>query len=51
MTNNLFDPPAIVRPAQDLAALLATAKAEHLEGMRTERASLEHYRRAGLALR
>jgi DNA adenine methylase len=50
MTNNVFDPPAIVRPAEDLAALLATAKAEHSEGMRAERASLEHYRRAGLAL-
>jgi DNA adenine methylase len=50
MTNNVFEPPAIVRPAEDLAALLATAKAEHAEGMRAERASLEHYRKAGLAL-
>jgi DNA adenine methylase len=50
MTNNVFDPPAIVRPAEDLAALLATAKAEHAEGMRAEVASLEHYRKAGLAL-
>jgi hypothetical protein len=48
--SNLFDPPAIVRPAQDVAALLAAANAEHEAGEQAQRVSLEHYRKAGEAL-
>jgi hypothetical protein len=50
MTRDLFDPPAIVRTAEDLAGFLATANAEHEAGQRAELASLEHYRKAGEAL-
>ena len=46
----LFSPPALVQPAQDAAALLAAANAEHEAGQRAERAGLEHYRKAGEAL-
>ncbi len=50
MDPNLFDPPASVRPGADAAALLAAANAEHEAGWRAERASLEHYRKAGEVL-
>jgi hypothetical protein len=50
MSGDLFSPPGIVRPAEDMAALFATANAEHEAGLKAERASLEHYRRAGEAL-
>ena len=50
MRPNPLEPPAIVRPAEDLAALLAVATSEHEAGQRAERASLEHYRKAGEAL-
>ena len=42
--------PAVVRPAEDVAGLLALAKREHLAGQESERQGLEHYRRAGEAL-
>jgi hypothetical protein len=45
-----IDPPALVQPAQDLAGFFAEANAEHEAGQRAERASLEHYRKAGAAL-
>jgi hypothetical protein len=45
-----IDPPAAVRPLEDLAELLAAAKGEHEAGLTAERASLEHYRKAGQAL-
>jgi hypothetical protein len=48
---DLFDPPAMVRPAEDLAALAARANAEHEAGERLTRKGLEHYRAAGEALR
>jgi hypothetical protein len=47
---NMDTTPAIVRKAEDLAGLLAAATAEHEAGLRAERASLEHYRKAGQAL-
>jgi hypothetical protein len=50
MNHDLFSPAAAVRPAEDPAALLAAANAEHEAGLRAERASLEHYRKAGDAL-
>jgi hypothetical protein len=43
--SDLFNPPAIVRPAEDLAGFLATANAEHEAGQRAERASPERGRR------
>jgi len=46
----ILNPPAAVRPAEDLAELLAVASAEHEAGQRAERESLEHYRKAGEAL-
>jgi hypothetical protein len=50
MNEKLFNPPAAVRPAEDPGAWIATAKAEHEAGLRTQRATLEHYRKAGEAL-
>jgi hypothetical protein len=46
----LTEPPSIVQSAADLSSLLAAATAEHEAGRRAERASLEHYRNAGVAL-
>jgi hypothetical protein len=45
-----LDPPGIVRQTDDLAGLFAAANAEHEAGQRAERATLEHYRKAGEAL-
>jgi hypothetical protein len=50
MKDELF-PAAEVRPAEDLTELLAEAVAEHDEGERWGRESLEHYRLAGLAFK
>jgi hypothetical protein len=50
MNDPIINPPAIVCPAEDLAALFALANAEHEAGQRAERAGLEHYRKAGDAL-
>jgi hypothetical protein len=47
---DLFTPPALVRPAEDLGALLAAARAEHEAGEGATRKGLEHYRKAGEAL-
>jgi hypothetical protein len=47
---NLIDPPAIVRAAEDLAALASKANAEHEAGERLTRKGLGHYRAAGEAL-
>jgi hypothetical protein len=47
---DLFNPPALVRPAEDLASLLAAAKAEHEAGEQATRKGLEHYRKAGEVL-
>jgi hypothetical protein len=44
---DLFDPPAVVCPAEDLAALAHQANAEHEAGERLTRKGLEHYRLAG----
>jgi hypothetical protein len=41
---------AVVRPAEDLAELMAVAQAEHEAGQRGEQMTLEHYRKAGEAL-
>jgi hypothetical protein len=45
-----FNPVPAVRQADGLHELLACASAEHEAGQRAERASLEHYRKAGEAL-
>jgi hypothetical protein len=50
MNENHINPVVAVRPAADAAELLAAANAEHEAGLRAERASLEHYRKAGEAL-
>jgi hypothetical protein len=50
MSATVSEPLAIVRPAADLATLFAEANSEHEAGQRAERATLEHYRRAGTAL-
>jgi hypothetical protein len=50
MNDPLFNLPSVVRPAEDLATLFAAAQAEHEAGRDAERASLEHYRKAGEAL-
>jgi hypothetical protein len=48
MNERLFNPPpAAVRPAEDPGAWITTAKAEHEAGLRAQRATLEHFRRAG----
>jgi hypothetical protein len=47
---DLFNPVPAVRQADALGELLARASAEHEAGQRAERASLEHYRKAGEAL-
>jgi hypothetical protein len=48
--NDPLNRAGIVRKAEDVASLLATADAEHEAGLRAQRKSLEHYRRAGEAL-
>jgi hypothetical protein len=45
-----FDPPAVVRPAEDLGELAAAINREHEAGEACTRRGLEHYRRAGEAL-
>ena len=50
MTDQLTGVPAIIRQVEDVSALLAAAATEHDAGKRAERASLEHYRKAGEAL-
>jgi N6-adenosine-specific RNA methylase IME4 len=50
MNRELCNPPAIVRPAADLAALAAAANAECAAGDRSQEQALAHYRRAGEAL-
>jgi hypothetical protein len=47
---NLFDPPSIVRQAEDLAALASQINAEHAGVEGAVRKSLEHARTAGEAL-
>jgi hypothetical protein len=44
---DLFDPPAIVRPAEDLAALATAINAEHGAALAAARSSLEHAKAAG----
>src|SRR4051794_37177312 len=43
-------PPAIVRPATDLAALAAEINSQHAAGEEASRKGLSHYRAAGKAL-
>jgi hypothetical protein len=50
MNSDPFNPPGIVRPAEDLAALAAAANAAHVAGQAASRKSLEHFRAAGEAL-
>jgi hypothetical protein len=47
MTRDLFDPPAIVRPAEDLATLARQIDAEHQAGEAATRKGLAHFRAAG----
>jgi protein gp37 len=50
--NGLFDPPAIVREAQDeLAAIAKKINTEHKAGERSAKRALRHYRHAGGELR
>jgi hypothetical protein len=50
MPDPFTNPPSVVRAAEDVSELLAAAKAEHDAGVRAERTSLEHYRKAGEVL-
>jgi hypothetical protein len=50
VVNDLLNPPAIVRPAEDLATLAAQINREHAAGEEAARRGLEHFRRAGEAL-
>jgi hypothetical protein len=47
MDRSLFDPPAIVRPAEDLAVLAAQINHEHAQAEAALRSSLGHARAAG----
>jgi hypothetical protein len=49
-TDTLLSPPAVVRSAEDLAALAAEINAEHKAGEQATRKGLEHFRAAGAAL-
>jgi hypothetical protein len=47
MNNSLFDPPAIVRPAADLRALISQAKSAHAAASACDSQKLEQWRLAG----
>src|SRR4051794_951662 len=47
MTRPIINPPAIIKPADDLQALAAEINAEHVAGDNAARRGLEHYRAAG----
>jgi protein gp37 len=47
MSRDLFNPPAVIRPAEDLEALAAEIRAEHEAVKGAGRASVEHARNAG----
>jgi hypothetical protein len=50
MAQDLFSPPAAVRPVEDLGELAAEINREHEAGEDAARQGLEHYRKAGEAL-
>src|SRR5262249_54156883 len=47
MNRELFEPPALVRPAEDLAVLAEQINAAHQAGEGATRKGLEHFRAAG----
>jgi hypothetical protein len=50
VNDTLLNPPAVVRPVDDLAALAAEINAAHVAGEGATRKGLEHFRQAGEAL-